>query len=184
MHWKPGDKVAFLNEKGGGVIAKIEGFKIFVLDETGFERSFRSDEICIVHSSNYDGIDPELAQKILEEKENLNHKNFSKKVGRTGVLKPIDVWEIDLHIEEILDSHLGMSNTEILQRQLSILRSLYNQAINKHIRRLIIIHGVGEGVLKTEVRLFLQGKEGVEYFDADYKEYGKGATQVEIRYMS
>ena len=49
-------------------------------------------------------------------------------------------------------------------------------------QKLIIIHGVGEGVLKDEVRLFLSKKEGIEYFDADYREYGKGATAVELRY--
>ena len=33
-----------------------------------------------------------------------------------------------------------------------------------------------------EVRDFLRGKSGVELYDADYREYGKGATAVEIRY--
>jgi dsDNA-specific endonuclease/ATPase MutS2 len=46
----------------------------------------------------------------------------------------------------------------------------------------ILIHGVGEGILKEEVRTFLSKQEGVEYFDADFREYGKGATTAEIRY--
>jgi DNA-nicking Smr family endonuclease len=75
-----------------------------------------------------------------------------------------------------------MGNAEILSYQLKELRNFYSKARDKHIRKLIIIHGVGEGVLKDEVRLFLSKKEGIEYFDADYREYGKGATAVELRY--
>jgi hypothetical protein len=32
------------------------------------------------------------------------------------------------------------------------------------------------------VRLFLDKKDGIEYYDADFREYGKGATAIEIRY--
>ena len=46
------------------------------------------------------------------------------------------------------------------------------------------IHGVVEGVLKEEVRSELSKIEGVEYFDADFREYGKGATAVELTYRS
>ena len=42
--------------------------------------------------------------------------------------------------------------------------------------------GVGEGVLKQEIRSYLDKQEGVEYFDADFREYGKGATTIEIHY--
>ena len=45
------------------------------------------------------------------------------------------------------------------------------------------IHGVGEGVLKSEVRIFLSGKEGLDYYDADFREYGKGATSVDLFYL-
>jgi DNA-nicking Smr family endonuclease len=45
---------------------------------------------------------------------------------------------------------------------------------------LIAIHGVGEGVLKNEIRSFLGKKDNVEFFDASYMEYGKGATEIRL----
>jgi hypothetical protein len=30
--------------------------------------------------------------------------------------------------------------------------------------------------------LFLTKKDGVEFYDADFREYGKGATAIEINY--
>jgi len=77
-----------------------------------------------------------------------------------------------------------MSNTQILNRQMSMFKSFFENAKSKNIRKLIIIHGVGEGVLKEEVRSFLSKLEGVEYFDASYADYGKGATQIELKYNS
>ena len=49
---------------------------------------------------------------------------------------------------------------------------------------LVFIHGVGLGVLKEEVRSFFRNFEGLEVYDADFREYGKGATVVEVSYSS
>ena len=181
MHLQIGEKVVFLNESGGGIIRKIQLPIYFVEDETGFVRPFRSNELAKIHGSDY-RLHNELIDKILVENtmEDINHT--IRKENRTGYLKPIDVWEIDLHIESLTESHSGLSNAQILNKQVSIFKAFFNDARKKNIRKLIVIHGVGEGVLKDEVRLFLSKIEGIEYFDASYQEYGKGATQIELRY--
>ena len=183
MHLQIGEKVVFLNEAGGGIIRKIQLPLYFVEDETGFERPFQGNELAKIHGSDYQ-LHNELVDKILVENtmEEINHT--VRKESRTGYLRPIDVWEIDLHIESLTESHSGLSNAQILNKQLSIFKAFFSDARKKNIRKLIVIHGVGEGVLKDEVRLFLSKMEGVEYFDASYQEYGKGATQVELRYGS
>ena len=38
------------------------------------------------------------------------------------------------------------------------------------------------GVLRDEVRMFLDKKENIDVYDADFREYGKGATAVELFY--
>jgi hypothetical protein len=177
-----GEKVGFLHESGGGTVRKIDSLGIFhVEDETGFERPFRQNELVKIYGSDYHLPDNVDLQR--NDDDSLTRTNYtSHKETKTGSRKPIDIWEIDLHIESLRDSHWGMGNAEILKIQLTELRNFYSKARDKHIRKLIIIHGVGEGVLKDEVRLFLSKKEGIEYFDADYREYGKGATAVELRY--
>lgn len=77
---------------------------------------------------------------------------------------------------------MGLSNYQILTKQLAEFKSFYKKAKQNHIRKIVVIHGVGEGVLKEEIRTYLSKQDGIEYFDADFREYGKGATTVEIHY--
>ena len=44
---------------------------------------------------------------------------------------------------------------------------------------IIFIHGVGEGVLKNELH-YLFGRYPVRFYDASYKKYGLGATEVYV----
>ena len=176
------EKVGFLFETGGGIVKRIDdnGF-FFVEDESGFERPFRANELVKIHGSDYHLPEDSIAQ-INEDDTISTVRHASHKETQTGSKKPIDVWEIDLHIESLIDSNRGMSNSEILAIQLKEFKNFYKRARDRHIRKLIVIHGVGEGVLKDDVRLFLSTKDGVEYYDANYSDYGKGATAVEIRY--
>ena len=52
-------------------------------------------------------------------------------------------------------------------------------AIKKRIPKIVFIHGVGEGVLKSELH-FLFNNYPVKYYDASYQKYGLGATEVYI----
>jgi dsDNA-specific endonuclease/ATPase MutS2 len=85
--------------------------------------------------------------------------------------------EIDLHIEELIDNYKGMSNAEIVVIQLRHFEIALDEAINAHCRRLTVIHGVGNGRLKTEVRNILSA-QGLRFHDASYSKYGFGATEV------
>ena len=58
-----------------------------------------------------------------------------------------------------------------------IYNSNSEKAIKNNVRKLVVIHGKGEGVLKEEVRKLLK-KFPVEVMDADYQIYGLGATEV------
>ena len=89
---------------------------------------------------------------------------------------------IDLHINELLDKSEGLSNREILEIQMEKVESEMNSAIRERVKRIVFIHGVGQGVLKNEVTKLLQSKFKKYYFqDASFKEYGYGATMVMLR---
>jgi len=93
-----------------------------------------------------------------------------------------EIVEVDLHIHEILDDFRGLSNGEMLEIQMDHFRSALNEAILKRTKKIVFIHGVGNGVLKTEIRKELDRKKKVlDYQDASFKEYGYGATLVRIR---
>lgn len=182
MQFQVGEKVGFLYEVGGGSVTKILSQNVYsVEDDSGFERTFQSNELVKIHGKDYKLSDSANLQ--MNEDETLSEPNhYVRKEQLTGVRKPIDVWEIDLHIEEIIESHLGLSNFQILTKQLAEFKSFYKKARTNHIRKIVVIHGVGEGVLKEEIRSYLSKQESIEYYDADFREYGKGATTVEIHY--
>lgn len=182
MSFLKGQKVVFLNEQGGGVVLEVISIEKYLIeDEEGFERTCLKSELAPVYGNDYK-IDDEVIRGINEDETFATANELHRKGKLSGSRKKVDVWELDLHIEELTDTHSGWSNTEIVNKQMLELRSFYNRARSKQVRKLVIIHGVGTGVLKEEVREFLRGQGGVEFYDADYREYGKGATVVEIRY--
>lgn len=95
------------------------------------------------------------------------------------ILKASGPREIDLHIEEITDDHSTLSNPEILELQLAKFRTELERAIVEHTRKIVFIHGVGNGKLKLEIRRIIEREyNSARYQDASFKEYGYGATMV------
>ena len=88
--------------------------------------------------------------------------------------------EIDLHIEELVDSHSGLTNMEILSIQLERFEKEIQYCLSNGIKKLIVIHGVGNGKLKSEIVSILKTIEDISYYDASYKNYGFGATEILI----
>jgi len=183
MSLKVGDKIVFMNESGGGVIKSINTIgKYIVEDENGFDKSYFVSEIAPVFNENYK-IDESSDVNYNKDKIHTTATTVVIEGERTGKRKQIDIWEIDLHIEELVESHRDLSNFEIMKIQMRELKSILANAKAKRIRKLVVIHGVGEGVLKSEVRSFLNEQTGLNFYDADFREYGKGATTVELFYF-
>lgn len=88
--------------------------------------------------------------------------------------------EVDLHIEELVDNTGGLSNFEKLNIQLERFEKELDEAIQKNMKKITFIHGVGNGRLKQEITSILKTTRGVTFQDAPYKDYGYGATQVNI----
>ena len=88
--------------------------------------------------------------------------------------------EIDLHIEELVDSKSGLTNSEILSIQLERFEKEIQYCLSNGIKKLIVIHGVGNGKLKQEIISVLKTIDDISYYDASYKNYGYGATEIMI----
>lgn len=93
-----------------------------------------------------------------------------------------DIVEVDLHIHELIDNTSGLGNKEILDIQMEKVEREMRLAIESRAKRIVFIHGVGQGVLKQEVARLLKTKFSKYSFqDASFKEYGYGATMVMLR---
>lgn len=117
--------------------------------------------------------DADLTQVVLEKEE--------PKIVVKRTVSP-DLVEIDLHIHELLEDTRGMANHEMLEVQLGRFRNELETAIANGTRRIVFIHGIGNGTLKQELRKELSTKYKKYYFqDASFKEYGYGATMVILK---
>ncbi|MEM6766510.1 MAG: Smr/MutS family protein [Bacteroidota bacterium] len=120
------------------------------------------------------GWDFSLRKKIsiIEETLKVEGVSFKKMDLPTRKTK-----EVDLHIEELVSRPHKMAPSEMLKIQLQHAERAISQAIMDHCASLVFIHGVGEGVLRKEIRKMLEFEEQVSRFEnADPAKYGNGAT--------
>lgn len=176
MNFLPGQKILFLHEPGGGIIVEIiDRYNVLIACEDGFNRGYRIADITTLkgdlESSIPDDLKPVTEAKGSEQKAKKNSGKGSRALPT-----------IDLHIHALTDNDFDERNGRALERQLIELKRFIESCRERKIRDLIVIHGVGSGVLRNEVRQYLSGLSGVEFFDADYTEFGAGATRVLIRY--
>lgn len=114
-------------------------------------------------------------------------KHFEEKDGKEIVevqkkdVKLKDIYEVDLHIQQIVDDYEKLSNSEVVEIQMARFKTSLDTAIIHKTRRIVFIHGVGNGKLKFDIRKSLdKDYADLKYQDASFKEYGYGATMVMI----
>ncbi|MBL7721675.1 MAG: Smr/MutS family protein, partial [Chitinophagaceae bacterium] len=72
---------------------------------------------------------------------------------------------------------------EILSLQLKTFEKYYHLSVIHHQPSLIVIHGVGEGVLRDEIHDILRLKKEVKSFvNQFHPAYGYGATEIFFQY--
>jgi hypothetical protein len=110
-------------------------------------------------------------------------KEYKSKTGTSKShkeqLKKLEA-EVDLHIEELVDNVSGLNHHQILTIQIERFEKELDKAILNGIKKVVFIHGVGNGRLKHEIQNRLKLTEGLTFQDASYRLYGYGATQVNI----
>lgn len=125
-----------------------------------------------------DQINFNIPSRIDFKKEDSKAKKKVSKPRRKDRSMP--VLEVDLHIEKLIASPNRVTPFEILDIQLAAAKNQLEFAIRKRIQKVVLIHGVGEGVLKAELHTLLRRFEGITFNDANYATYGLGATEVYI----
>lgn len=179
MKIKLGDTVETIDDAIIGKVKRISEHGVTILTEDGFEFEFSPSELMVHSSQNTlerSVYDTDL-EAVIQEKE-------TKKRKVTPAVKPKErhtpKFEVDLHIHHLTDSTRGMTNFDMLNLQLDTARRQLEFAIRKRIPKMVFIHGVGEGVLRQELETLLGRYNNVQFYDADYKTYGLGATEVRI----
>ena len=161
-----------------GVVKSIKNGIVQIVTADEFEMTFRKEELVIV-SDIFEKNDlfPTDINAVLSEKE-VRKPGPSKKVKpKERKLPPM---EVDLHIDKLVESTAHLTNHDMLTMQLDTAKRQLDFAISKKIQRIVFIHGVGDGVLRAELEYLFRRYDNVKYYDADFKKYARGATEVYI----
>ncbi|NRD20341.1 DNA mismatch repair protein MutS [Winogradskyella eckloniae] len=179
MKFKIGDKVETIDDDISGTITKISENTVTVEDIDGFDFQFEKQELMLLGSGTT------LEHAIYNtDFDAVKKEKEVKKRTATPAVKPKErhapKFEVDLHIHHLTKSSKGMSKYDMLNLQLDTARRQLEFAIKKRIPKIVFIHGVGEGVLRQELETLFGRYNNVKFYDADYKTYGLGATEVRI----
>jgi hypothetical protein len=176
MKFKIGDKVKLIDDNLAGIVVgfRNNGDVSVEIDEMVFYISPTN----LIVGGDFDK-DIFVTDATIVAKESGNYQKNQPKTIKTNKIE--NEYEIDLHIQELIDDYRYLNNAEILRIQLSVFKQHLEKAIINNQRKIVFIHGVGEGILKTEIRRIMdQQYVEVSYYDASYQKYGYGATEVII----
>jgi dsDNA-specific endonuclease/ATPase MutS2 len=180
MKFKINDKVAVIDDLIKGKVIAVSKDSIQVEATDGFIFNFSPNALIVIKED----------QKELSKFSDINNEHLIEKVTESSKkkkskfksdLKPdkLPPMEVDLHIQNLIATTRGLDNYDILTIQLETAKKKLEFAIRNRIPKIVFIHGVGEGVLKSELE-FLLKKYPVEWYEASFKKYGLGATEVYI----
>lgn len=138
----------------------------------------KDDETCGAAKPAVDAAALEKAMNAKARADRRTSRPVSRDTDRAGK----GLLEVDLHATELLDSTAGMSASEILNYQIDTFRRVMDENLRFTGRKIVFIHGNGEGVLRAALLKELKHRyKGHEVSDASFAEYGFGATMVTIR---
>jgi len=172
-----GDKVSVLDDTIDGVVVGINNTEISVETNNGFLMTYFINEL--IKQNNTSELEQLNSIKnlslIISEKQDPIKRIFVKEKRSK---KDDFVLEVDLHIEKLVSSKRGMSNYDILNIQMETAKRQIDFAIKNRIPKMVLIHGVGEGVLKAELDFLLGRYENIKHQEANFQKYGQGATEI------
>lgn len=207
---RAGDEVSFLGREGYGKIIEISTKQFLVLDDLGFE-TWMDQSLVIARVDftkklpepgknkvekqvKIDKPKPLINQEIWETPkikikkaktpiEESELKFIAEKVSSSPAPARAvqQIPEIDLHFHLLVENEKKYSDGEKLEIQMDRLRDFIDEIFRKNQPEFIVIHGVGSGKLKIEIRNFINGHQHLHYEDASFKKYGTGATHVFVR---
>ena len=157
-------------------------------DDVAQLKPVEADKLIYVEEDNSNAVKPkkgnlnnvsvnEQAYNKLKGLEKLNTSKHAQSKKSND-----DVLVVDLHADKLLETTVGMETADILNYQLDFFRRTLEENKHNKGRRIVFIHGKGEGVLRHAIVNELRYRyKNYPYQDASFQEYGYGATQVTIR---
>lgn len=183
MGFRAGDRVRFMDFECDGIVKAVEG-GFLVIDSEGMIMRVRPSEVVPLGNES-----PDEEQCLYASNNNVSRFKHVSSYGCRRVEKNNGgrarngAVEVDLHIEKIralYPAARSIRDNEILPLQLAVAESSIAEAYRKGTKTVVLIHGNGRGVLRSELEKLLKKYPGVTYRDASAFRYGSGALEVII----
>lgn len=174
----------FLAKPAFQVQTRIDKTKFY--KENAFKENDFFDEPALIYDIVVDDkpvrelfTDAEELAKAMKQKINIDDhpkKSTPFMRNKNGIM------EVDLHIKALMDNTDNLSNADMLNYQLDTFRKIMEENKKYTGRKIVFIHGKGDGVLRNAILKELRHTyKSCQYQDASFREYGFGATMVIIK---
>ena len=178
MVFSIGDNVIFVNQSRDGIVVGVKDDNILIIESDGVKFEVCKDEIIKVNKESESFY--QTVKEIKKSKKQIEfHNKTSEKLNHDYKILISKDFELDLHIEKIIDNFKHLSSSEILDIQMNVFYKAIFKANDLKLPFLIIIHGLGKGVLKSKITKFLKDNNA-SFFDESPLFYKGGATRINL----
>ncbi len=146
---KKGDRVSVLDENLSGTVTKIDSKTVIFEDEHGFLHQYPIEKL-IIRSEEWTG-------NITTDSGKSGKKKSSGSVRKS-------TFTLDLHFDRLTPDHKKYNSADRLALQKEKILETIDQCMRSGVRKIEIIHGIGDGTLQNMVRETLEAK-GLEFYD-------------------
>lgn len=163
---KIGDQVAAIDDNLKGVITSVKGEIVVFKDEHGFTYQFEKSQVVLQNPSIYENlktIQKTEPSKIISKKHNKSHLR------------------LDLHFENLVKNASDYDAFERLFLQKEKLLETINFCRKNNLKKLEIIHGIGDGVLQKMVYDVLESQTNLEFHNKEILHHQSGSVLVTLR---
>lgn len=162
---KIGNKVSVVDEDLSGVITSVNGNIVTFKDEYGFTYQYPKEKLVPKDAEIYENI------KVIKKAE--PKKIISKKHDKNPLI-------LDLHFESLVKNPHDYDSFERLFIQKEKLIQTINFCRKNHLKRLEIVHGIGDGTLQRMVFDVLESQTGLDFYNKEILHHQSGAVMVEF----
>lgn len=163
---KIGNKVSVLDEDVQGIVINIKGEKIEIEDDFGFRYWYLEKDLVLKNEALY--------QEISVPKKEEVSKKYSKKHQQKEL-------KLDLHFDQLVDFPERYDSWERIFIQKEKLMQTLDFCKENGIKKLLIIHGLGDGILQKIVYDILRGYAGIEFEENDFFRHSSASVEVFFR---
>jgi len=162
---KIGYQVSVVDEDLSGIITSVNGNIVVFKDEYGFTYQYPKEKLVPKNADLYENI------RIVKKAE--PKKIISKKHQKNHMV-------LDLHFENLVKNPSDYDSFERLFIQKAKLTEVLDFCRKHHLKRLEIVHGIGDGTLQRMVMDVLQSQTDIDFYNKEILHHQSGAVMIEF----